>query len=250
MDKEKIKLSNGLTYDIDSILYLFNLIEITFSKTIIDDLVIDPSIFSTIEILTRGGQVCGEYNGYTTIYRISGNTLTLSNDDSVYIEPEIPIIPEPIDPPELTLDQIKSYKVSELSTTCNQLITDGISMNIDGTVEYFSYKSEDQVNIKDAFDLALQTGLDIPYHCNGGGCKLYTSEQIINLYISQKTNLTHHTTYFNQMRMYVNSLDSKDTVKSITYGDELTGEYLDAYNVAMNQASEVIKVLLNGRHGE
>lgn len=256
MDKEKIKLADGSVYEIDAILYLFNLIKITFSnKDDIEKLISDPSVFKTIDILTRGGQECGQYSDYITVYKIEDNILTLSNDGSVYVEPVEPdpidpIYPDPFEPIEPSLEDIKSFKISYLSSICNQMITDGIDMVIGDTTEHFSYKSEDQVNIKDAFDLALQTGLDIPYHCDGGGCKLYTADQIINLYISQKTNLTHHTTYFNQMRMYVNSLDDIDTVNAIEYGDELTGQYLTDYNIAMNQAAEVIKALLNGKKGE
>lgn len=246
MDKEKVVL-NGSTFEIDDIRYKFNLLEIDFSDEIdVSSLVEDMSIFNSITILTRGGQECAVYEGYNTVYLLDNHSLTLSNDGSVYVEPEIPEIefPEPYIP---TLEDVKLQKIVSCSSICNQSITDGVDVEINGEIEHFSFKQEDQTNIKDAFDLALQTNMDIPYHQDGGACKLYTADQIITLYISEKTNLTHHTTYFNQLKMYIMTLETIDDVEAVSYGDQLTGEYLDSYNTAMTQAQSVIDTLLASR---
>lgn len=39
---------------------------------------------SSIEVYTEGGVKCAILTGYTAIYRVYGNTVTLSNDGSVY----------------------------------------------------------------------------------------------------------------------------------------------------------------------
>lgn len=245
--KEKIRLNNDSIHEIDAIRKFLNLMKITFDENVdIDSLLVDMSIFDKIEILTRNDEVCGTYNDFNTVYLREENTITLSNDGSVYTEPEIPDIEDiPVYVP--TLEDIKAMKINELSAICENQILNGVDVEIEGEIEHFSYKLEDQNELKSAFDLALQTGMSVPYHSDGNGCKLYTVEQITSLYIAQQTNLTHHKTYFNQMKMYINTLDDMEVVKAIVYGDALTGQYLEDYNTVMNQAALIIqKVLENG----
>ena len=56
----------------------------------------------------------------------------------------------------------------------------------------------------------------------------------------------HHITYFNQLKLYVNTLETIEEVETVNYGDELTGEYLQTYNDAMAQASVGLTTLLGG----
>ena len=115
---------------------------------------------------------------------------------------------------------------------------------IDGKEEFFSYNPLDQNNIKEVYELAVQTQKSVPYHSNGNGCKLYSLEQITQIYVQQRINLTQHTTYFNQLKMYItNELNDKEQIQSITYGDELTGQYLENYNVMVNQTVSIVKSL-------
>ena len=206
------------------------------------------------EILLSGFEVLNEhtfenqsddyYHGYTTLYRdIDENTVILSNDGSVYVEPEPVPEPEPYVP---TLEEVKTSKIQSLSSTCKQMIINGVDVEIDGTVEHFSYDEEDQVNIKELFDLAMQTKVPLYYHADGESCKLYTVEQIVNIYATNATNKMHHITYFNQLKLYVNTLETNEDVESVNYGDELTGEYLQTYNDAMAQASVGLTTLLGG----
>lgn len=173
------------------------------------------------------------------------NIIELCNDNIPYNEPD-DVIP-PIDPYVPTLDEVKSSKISELSKTCNSLITTGIDVEIDGVTEHFSYNDEDQTNIKELFDIVIQTNSPMYYHQDNGSCKLYSAEQIINLYITEVTNKMHHTTYFNQLKMYIKSLNDADDVSAIVYGDKLQGVYLETYNNAMLQAKENVELLLQNR---
>lgn len=205
------------------------------------------------EILNENNDfIQADYQNFTTVYRTYEDNplrIELSDDGSVYIEPEIVPDPEPeiVPDPEPyvpTLDDIKSQKINELSFVCSQLITEGVSIDVDGTMEQFSYKDEDQVNIKEIFDLAVQTNVPMYYHSDGNSCKLYTVDQIIALYIAIATNKMHHQTYFNQLKLYILAQKNEEEVKDINYGDELTGEYLATYNDAMMQAQELLNVLL------
>lgn len=248
--KEKIKLTNDCVYEISHIHKYKNLLKITFEETIdIASLLEDMSIFDTIQLLTVGEFVSGEFTDFNTVYLEEENTITLSNDGSVYVPPVIDdtiIGDEDIPPYVPTLEEVINWKVNELSYICENQIINGVDIEIDGTMEHFSYKIEDQNEISAAFNLASTTGMSVPYHSDNNSCKLYTPEQITALYIAQQTNTTHHKTYFNQMKMYVQTLTEKEVVDAVTYGDELTGEYLDNYNMIMAQATAIIQKVLEG----
>jgi len=179
-----------------------------------------------------------EVNDYTYI-------LTKEPDD-VYIEPEIPSETENTEQYTPTLDDIKRIKISSLSSICNSQIVNGIDIVINNSVEHFSYTEEDQTNIKEIFDLAVQTNMPMYYHSDGNSCKLYSVEQIIELYTMSAMNKMHHITYFNQLKMYISTLDNCDIINAIEYGMELTGEYLNTYNDAMAQAKIGMEKLLKG----
>lgn len=189
------------------------------------------------------------YHGYTTIYRRFDDEMTiqLSKDGSVYVEPEIPeyVEPEPYIP---TLEEVKTSKINTFSNICSTSITNGVDVAFtEDNVEHFSYTEEDQVNLKEIFDLAVQTNVPMYYHADGESCKLYTVEQIIAIYTTATTNKMHHTTYFNQIRMYINSLETSEEVSDVEYGQPLTGEYLQTYNESMAQAQLVLEALLAKR---
>jgi len=61
-------------------------------------------------------------------------------------------------------------------------------------------------------------------------------------------NLTKNQTYFNQLKLYIESVtDVKDIdlIKNIYYGTDLTGKYLDKYNEIMTQSEKVIQKLVS-----
>lgn len=249
--KESIKINNT-EYLIDDFSTVNDyVLKITFSdKVNIETLLSDMSIFDDIKMYTQGGIICGEWQGFTTLYLHQNNDVYLSNNGSVYIKPEIPD-PEPEIPDEpiiKTLDEIKDEKIAELSELCHDAIYTGVTLLIDDAEETFSYTIEDQANIKEAWNYAKASNLAVPYHANGGNCKLYTLEQITKIYVAEQINLTQQTTYFNQLKMYISSLDNIEDVEKVAYGQELTGTYLDTYNTVMNQSELIIKACFGGEN--
>lgn len=148
-----------------------------------------------------------------------------------------------------TLAEALTEKIAELSSTCNKAIEDGVTIQIDGVDEHFSYgiASGDQSNIDSLFQLSAATKLQQPYHCDGGSCKLYTPEQIASIYIAEKMNATVQTTYFNQLKHMISDTYKEEsdveTVLNITYGVSLTGKYLDDYNQIMEQSNLIVKAV-------
>ena len=173
------------------------------------------------------------------LYKIEDNKLVETSEDerNAYHEEKL----------KEQIINTKINKISECNKICNQMIVNGIDVEIDGVVEHFSCKEEDQMNIKELFDLSGQTNVPMYYHSDGGNCKAYTTEQIISIYATACANKNHHTTYFNQLRQYINSLETLEEIEAVVYGQELPNEYIETYNGAMTQAQLVLETLLAKR---
>ncbi|MBQ7781114.1 MAG: hypothetical protein IJ405_03730 [Lachnospiraceae bacterium] len=199
-----------------------------------------------VELNEHNHIVQSDFSNMTFVYQklADNKTFILSDTEGdIYVAP-VPV-PEP-EPHVPTLEELKQNKIWDFSMLCSSAINNGVALEIDGEREYFSYTDEDQRNIKEIFDLAIQTKVPMYYHANGKSCKPYSVEQIVALYFTASMNKMHHQTYFNQMKMYILSLNSKESVEALVYAvSELTGEYLDVYNAAMEQAKNSISVLLN-----
>lgn len=231
-----------------------NVIKFTCSETLPEESVL-LSGFNIINEHNGNNMTKDYYHGYTTIYKnIDDKIVLLSNNGSVYTEEDnvddSGSISESTEPYVETLEEVKERKISELSNICNKNITNGVDVEIDGIVEHFSCKDEDQINIKELFDLSVQTNTPMYYHADGKGCKLYTVEQIISIYTTAATNKMNHTTYFNQLRAYVETLEDVESVNAIAYGQELTGEYLETYNAFIEQAQILLNIILEKRKAD
>lgn len=94
MEKLRIKKKE---YDIEGIEKDGNLLKIMFSSET-DNI----KFAGTMDLLTAGGELEATICGYTTVYKVDGSTVVLSNDGSVYTEPVSE--PDPVTP-ELTEEQ-------------------------------------------------------------------------------------------------------------------------------------------------
>ena len=112
-----------------------------------------------IELNEHNDIIQGNYEDYKYIYKKEDDNSTIiltTVQDDVYVEPEIPSVSDS-DIIEYVpmIDDIKKQKINELSNTCNANITNGVSVQIGDNFEHFSYKDEDQVNIKEWFALLI-----------------------------------------------------------------------------------------------
>lgn len=145
------------------------------------------------------------------------------------------------------LPSIKQYKIAELSNMCNESINQGMEIQLSAEVkEYFTYSIDDQANISEMFNALILGAESYPYHASGAECRMYTPSEIVTMYSSLSGLKTHHLTYYNQLRAYVESLNDAKAIQAVTYGQELTGDYLAKYNQLVAQAQvEMAKVLAN-----
>lgn len=138
-----------------------------------------------------------------------------------------------------------SDKLSELSSACNAAITAGADVQLsDGSTARFSYSLEDQSNVSEMFNAVLMGATSYPYHANGENCRMYSAADITAIYLALSSLKTGQTTYYNQLRQYVQSLETVPKIKAVKYGDALAGEYLETYNTLLTQAqTEMQKIL-------
>ena len=76
-------------------------------------------------------------------------------------------------------------KIKELTNACQSVIVAGIVYN----EEHYSYTVTDQNNISNLVSMARTTGMNVPYHSDKSLCRLYTPEDIYNIYIYCKKSM-------------------------------------------------------------
>lgn len=179
--------------------------------------------FHLVKKINDSLQVFGKYEDYTTLYRTVENGFQLSNDGSVYVEPEPAPDPEPYEP---TLDELKQQKISEVSAACKDTIHAGVDVELPtGTTEHFSLKEEDQINLfgKQAQITAGVTQLE--YHQDGHPCRYYTVDEMTAIITAAMQFVSYHTTYCNSLYTWINAVTDKEELQEITYGASIPIEY-------------------------
>ena len=180
---------------------------------------------------------------------IMEGTITERNPDGLRrFYPSVPIYENCKFYHKYTEEEKETYlndKLSSLSNSCNEIITNGAEITLtDGSKKTFSYSIEDQANVSEMFNAIVMGATSYPYHANGEGCKMYSAEDIVKIYSALTALKTSQVTYYNQLREYAKTLEFVPDIQSIVYGQELTGTYLETYNELMqNATTEMQKVL-------
>ena len=141
---------------------------------------------------------------------------------------------------------IKESKISELRIMNDQAIEFGTTVTLSTGEENFTYTLADQSNISEMFTAVVMGATEYSYHQNGESCRMFNAGDIMTLYGTLSMYKTGLLTYFNQLKKYVGTLTSVEDIQAVTYGQELTGEYLSSYNdlMAKNKA-QLDKVIVN-----
>lgn len=214
----------------------------------IGDSTIYPIEFSTISnnvvelkgdfpVLTKGFTLSRpehkdnwDYSTYTTVYRKLDGAIQFSNDGSIYVPPEP--MPEPQEPDfkpyEPTLQETKEQKNAEMNAEQQKLIQYGVEVPLsDGTTERFTLKDQDQMSLMGLQTLAAQGVDKIPWHDadNAEHCKYYSAEDMGRITGAALSFISYQVTYFRDLRIYINSMSDKESVKSATYGMHIPKEY-------------------------
>lgn len=153
---------------------------------------------------------------------------------------------------ENATDVILSAKLAEISAACNAAIVAGVDVQLGEETEHFNLSIEDQSNIANLFRVVELGGTEFPYQADGGKCRIYTAQEIAQIYIAAQTAITSQTTYHNALKAYVQSLTNVEKISAVTYGMNLPKKFKDEMNakLAVAQAQmEAIVARMNGQEG-
>lgn len=145
------------------------------------------------------------------------------------------------------LEQIKERKLSETSSLCENIIYNGIDVELSDGQYHFSLTNNDQTNIDGIFNAIILGASEYPYHADSQPCKMFSAEDITTLYISVKTFITKQTTYNNMLRQWIKRETDANTIDSIVYGcelpEDLNTQMIEILTSANNQIQSVISKL-------
>lgn len=143
--------------------------------------------------------------------------------------------------------QALSEKLASLKLSKDTRIQNGADVYLsDGTKKHFFYGVSNQTDISTMFN-AVMLGMDSYIYHSEDGCAIYSKEDILAIHSTLSSLKTKEETYYGQLVAYVKSLTTVPEIQKITYGDELTGTYLEEYNrllaYAMTQMQNLIERL-------
>lgn len=186
---------------------------------------------SGFQILNSTGIIFGKYDDYTTLYRMVDGGYQLSNDESVYEEPESD------NPRKITLKDAQENKVAEMNSAQQAAIENGVDVRLtDGTTEHFSLTQYDQQSLMGLQSLVASGQESIPWHNSNESehCKFYSNADMKKIIESALSYVTFHVTWFRDLRIYIRSLTDIESVQAITYNTEIPVQY----------QSEVLQLML------
>lgn len=133
---------------------------------------------------------------------------------------------ETIKPAEPSLEEIKNSILNSMSNICNKTIENGFNIILsDREISHFSLTTQDQLNLI-TLSAMLQSGQTvIPYHADGKECRYYSVEDMNTIITYATTFKTYHTTYFNNLRNYIEGIEDINVLKEVTYGMDIPEEY-------------------------
>lgn len=154
---------------------------------------------------------------------------------AIEADEEIPILEEKVERPPIaiieedtdaiaTLEYVRTAKISEMSYTCRTTIENGFDLELRNETHHFSLDTQDQLNLISLSAMA-QTQSMIPYHADGESCIFYTSEEINEIVETATAFKIYHTTYYNALKGYINSLETIEEIAAIEYGTPIPEEY-------------------------
>ena len=153
----------------------------------------------------------------------------LIQDNSEQSEQQIPIVEI------VTIDYLKEQKIKEMSYMCNQIIANGFDIVLsDGNKHHFSLTVQDQLNFITLANMIQSGETILAYHADGELCRYYSAEDISKVIKYATEFKTYHTTYYNSLKSYIQSIQDRESIRTITYGIDIPVEY----------QSDILKVIL------
>lgn len=130
---------------------------------------------------------------------------------------------ETVSADESALALAKQEMIHRASGICKNKIHSGFSIELSDDVIYnFKLTNEDQLNLL-MLENQLNTGTtSFIYHATDLPCKIFNKEDMQKIITTAKRHILYHTTYFNTVKLYLNSLVDIEKVNLFTYGMDVS----------------------------
>lgn len=191
------------------------------------------------KVLLSGFNLVNEHNGivqtpredYKYLYRTyedDQSKVELCHDNIPWVappEPEPAPEPKPYVP---TLEEVREAKVVEMENIKQQQICAGFDVALtDGTTEHFTLTIEEQIELSALLQKVKDGVPQLPWHIEDERehCRYYKNEDMALIVEAAFAHKSWHRTYFQDLRIFIRSLDSKEAVEAVTYGMEIPEEY-------------------------
>ena len=141
---------------------------------------------------------------------------TLTDGSEVILGGDIPGIDE-LFLNNRPLDEIRTDKLAELSSSCNAAITAGMDVETTQGMEHFSLQETDQINLTTALSAVQSGAAGYPYHADGQLCRLFTAAEIQAIAAASVKHKLYHTTLCNHLLTWARRAETKEELAGITY---------------------------------
>lgn len=142
------------------------------------------------------------------------------------------------------LSVVMAAKLAEISKVCNAVIVAGVDITLGDETVHFNLSIEDQSNINNLFRVVELGGTEFPYQSDGGVCRVYSASEIVQIYIAAQTLITSQTTYHNELKQYMQTLESVEDISAIQYGMTLPEPYLTEMNEKLAVAQQQMEAIV------
>ena len=161
---------------------------------------------------------------------------TLTDGSEVILGGDIPGIDE-LFLNNRPLDEIRTDKLAELSSSCNAAITAGMGVETTQGTEHFSLQETDQINLTTALSAVQSGAAGYPYHADGQLCRLFTAAEIQAIAAASVKHKLYHTTLCNHLLTWARRAETKEELSGITYAADGMPEDLAANMAAVLAAA-------------
>ena len=173
-----------------------------------------PATENSIVINEQGGYQFRLFPDMVPLYKWDGEQVVARGEDEIEADREAR-------KPIVTLAEVQSAKLAELSTACSQAIISGCDVELSAASGHISLTAEDQINLTAALNAVKQGAAGYPYHLDGQLCAVFLAADIRQLAQAAARHKLYHTTYYNHLAAWVRRSKTTEEVQAITYGTEL-----------------------------
>jgi hypothetical protein len=129
---------------------------------------------------------------------------------------------------ESALVKAKREKLSSLSSSCKNKIVAGFTIELSDGEQNFKLTTEDQLNLMQIENQLSSGESYFVYHATNQPCRIYTKEDMLKVISAFRRHVLYHTTYYNVVKQYINSLTDIEKVNMLSYGDDVSDMVDDA----------------------